>query len=147
MQPSFNTPRAARRVSTVIALLCGAMLAAPIANAQSWDYKSYKRDPRNGQYDKERFRTTTISIEEKDGAWSFRMTTPGKGDPCISRGSLPAEVQKTPETTVITVTPLLADCAPFRYVIRNDGSGGDKQRHRDGQWVNDGFDHDLKPTK
>ena len=75
------------------------------------------------------------------------MATPGKGDPCISRGSLPAEVQKTDEATVITVKPLLADCESIRYVIKNDGSGGVRQRQRDGQWVSDGFDHGLTPAK
>lgn len=135
---------AARRA---IALFCVAALAAPWAAAQSWNYKSYTKDPRNGAYSKERFRTTTIEIEEKGGAWSFRMATSGKGDVCFNRGSLPAEVQKSDETTVITVTPLLADCEPFRYVIRNDGSGGIRQRKSDGKWVADGFDHDLTPTK
>ncbi len=148
MPSDFHSCRVARpEMSRTIALLCAAMLAAPCASAQTWDYKSYQKDPRNGQYDKDRFRTTTISIEEKDGAWTFHMTTPGKGDPCISRGSLPADVQKTDEATVITVKPLLADCESIRYVIKNDGSGGVRQRQRDGQWVSDGFDHGLTPAK
>lgn len=135
------------RVARTAALLCIAALAASSAAAQTWDYKAYAKDPRTGQYDKNRVVTATVSIEEKDGQWSFRMVVPGKGDPCISRGALPAEVQKTDETTTITVKPLLQDCAPFRYVIRNDGSGGIRQFERDGKWIADGWDHGLTPAK
>ncbi len=136
-----------RRVWRAPALLCVVALAASSAVAQTWDYKAYTKDPRNGQYDPTRFVTATVSIEEKDGKWTFRMVTPGRGDPCISRGGLPAEVEKTEQTTVITVTPLLADCPVFRYVIQNDGSGGIKLNKRDDKWVPDKFDHGLTPTK
>lgn len=67
--------------------------------------------------------------------------------PCISRGALPAEVRKTEQTTTLTVTPLLADCEPFRDVIQNDGSGGVKQHKRGDNWIADKFDHGLTPTK
>lgn len=144
MSLALPQSRAARRATAIFCVI--ALVASSVA-AQTWDYKSFKKDPRNGQYDKDRFRTTTISIEEKDSVWSFRMATPGKGDPCFNRGAMPAEVQKSAETTVITVTPLLADCEPFRYVIQNDGSGGVKQLQRDGRWVSDGFDHGLTPAK
>lgn len=130
-----------------IALLCAAAFAAVPAAAQTWDYKAYAKDPRTGQYDKNRSVTAKVSIEEKDGAWSFRMVVPGKGDPCISRGSLPAEVEKSDATTIITVKPLLADCESFRYVIRNDGSGGVKQKKHGDTWVDDGWDHGLTPAK
>lgn len=74
------------------------------------------------------------------------MTNSGRRT-CISRSALPAEVQKTEQTTTITVTPLLADREPFRYVIQNDGSGGVKQYRRGDNWVADKFDHGLTPTK
>lgn len=129
-------------------LLCATLLlAASSVVAQTWNYKMYIPDPRNGQFDKSRFRMTTISVEEKDGRWSFRMATPFKGDACLNRGALPAAVNKSEQTTEITVTPELHGCSPFRYVIRNDGSGGVKQVERDGKWVDDGFDHDLTPAK
>ena len=115
--------------------------------AQSWDYKSYKKDPTSGQYNRGNFTSSTITLQERDGKAWFRMTTAGRGDPCFNRGELPAEVMRTPETLVITVTPPLAGCQPFRYVIRNDGSGGVRQHQRDGAWVEDGFDHGLTPTK
>lgn len=144
MDPMSLSMRATRRAA---AIFCATLLAASSVAAQTWNYKVYLKDPRNGQFDKSRFRTTTISIEEKDGSWHFRMLTSGKGDPCFNQGLLPAEVQKTEQTTVITVKPLLADCEPFRYVIRNDGSGGVRQNQRGDRWVADGFDHDLTPAK
>ena len=36
---------------------------------------------------------------------------------------------------------------PFRYIIRNDGSGGTRLHQRKERWVSDGFDHDLTPRK
>lgn len=67
-------------------LLCGLSAALPAtAPAQTWDYKSYRKDPLSGQYDKNRFLTSTIRLDEKDGKASFRMITTGRGDPCISR--------------------------------------------------------------
>ncbi len=126
-----------------------AVLASSSAYAQkqSWDYKSYRKDPNSGQYDKARFVTSTVSVEEKDGKAVFRMVTPGRGDPCFSQGDLPAEVQRGAEVLTVTVTPTLSGCQPFRYLIRNDGSGGVRQIQREGRWVDDGFDHGLTPQK
>ncbi len=131
----------------------GPLLALVVLHAtaqtqsQTWDYKSYRKDPLSGQYDKNRFLTSTIRLDEKDGKASFRMITTGRGDPCISRSDLPAEVERTPEVLVITVKPEMAGCEPFRYRIRTDGSGGVRQNLRDGQWKDDGFDHGLTPAK
>lgn len=127
-----------------LAACCGTALAQ---TKQSWDYKSYQKDRLSGQYSKDRFLVSTVSIEEKDGKASFRMVTPGRGDPCISKSDLPAEVQRDAETTTITVTPETAGCEPFRYVIRNDGSGGVRLHLRGEQWKADGFDHGLTPAK
>jgi len=129
------------------ALLLALAAASAFADKQSWDYKSYQKDRASGQYSKERFITSTITLDEKDGAATFRMLTAGRGDPCINKGDLPAEVQRTPATIVITVTPPLAGCEPFRYVIRSDGSGGVRQHRRDELWVEDGLDHGLTPSK
>jgi hypothetical protein len=134
----MNTPHV---VAMALPLL---LLAAPAhAQTQSWDYKSYPRDRQTGQYLKDKFNLSTITVEEKDGRASFRMITPGRGDPCFSRGDLPAVVERGPETTTITVTPELAGCEPFRYVIKNDGTGGVRMNLRNERWVPDGLDHGL----
>ena len=132
------------------AAVCFALAAAStvaLAERQTWDYKSYLKDRISGLYSKDRFVTSTISVDEKDGKTVFRMISPGRGDPCINQAELPAEVQRDAETTTITVNPPLAGCEPFRYVIRNDGSGGVRQHRRDERWVDDGFDHGLTPKK
>jgi hypothetical protein len=130
-----------------IGLLALASAGATLADTQTWNYKSYLRDRTSGQYDKEKFRTSTVTLTEQDGKAVFRMVTAGRGDLCISASDLPAEVQRGADTTIVTVTPTLAGCEPFRYVIRNDGSGGIRQHRRDDRWVADGLDHDLTPKK
>ncbi len=121
--------------------------ATAVAQTQTWDYKSALKDPLSGQYSKDRFLNSTVTVTEKDGKASFRMVTPGRGDPCISQSELPAEVQRDDQATTVTVLPPLAGCQPFRYVIRNDGSGGVRQIRRNDRWLDDGFDHGLTPRK
>jgi hypothetical protein len=41
----------------------------------------------------------------------------------------------------------LSGCEQIRYVIRNDGSGGQRETKRGDKWVKDGFDHGLTPAK
>src|SRR5688500_11783019 len=129
-------------LTLAIPLLLAAMPSH--AQTQSWEYKSYPRDRQSGLYLKDKFNLATITVEEKDGKATFRMITPGRGDPCFNRGELPAVVERGAETTTITVTPELSGCDPFRYVIKNDGSGGVRLKLRnDGGWVPDGLDHGL----
>jgi hypothetical protein len=138
------------RFYSLILLAAAAAFAVTAAQAQeSWNYKSYIKDPNSSTYDKTKFRTSTISLkDEKDGKGMFRMiTAAARPDPCISAGDLPAEVERSAETLTITVTPPLHGCEPFRYVIKTDGSGGVRMARRGDQWVPDGFDHDLTPKK
>ena len=127
------------------AIALTAFLAATAACAQTWTYKSYKRGSMGGQYDKDRFVMGTISVEEKDGKAFFSMSA-GAVDQCL-RGSIPAVVTKTDATTTIELQFSLAGCEKIRYVIRNDGSGGERQVWRSDAWKDDRFDHDLKPAK
>ncbi len=137
----------ARTAATALAALIAFAAAAPAAaQTQTWNYKSYRKDPLSGQYDKARFLSSTIRLDEKDGKATFRMITTGRGDPCISRSDLPAEVERTPDTLILTVRPETSGCEPFRYLIRTDGSGGVRQHLRNERWVDDGFDHGLTPA-
>lgn len=128
-----------------IALTGIALLAAPLAQAQVWEYKSYKKGGAGGQYNKDNFTMGTISVEEKDGKAYFRMTA-GAVDMCL-RGDIPAVVTKTDETTIVEPQIALAGCEKFRYVIRNDGSGGHRENWRGDAWKNSGWDHGLTPKK
>jgi hypothetical protein len=119
--------------------------AATAAFAQTWTYKSYKKGGMGGQYDKERFVMGTIALEEKDGKAFFSVNA-GTTDQCL-RGSIPAVVTKSDATTTIEPQSGLAGCERIRYVIRNDGSGGERQVWRGDAWKDDRFDHDLKPAK
>lgn len=130
-------------LSAAASLLCGA------AFAQTWNYKSYARDRSTGLYDKTKPTAATITLkDEKDGKGAFRMITPGgRHDPCFSQGDLPAEVERSAEAITITVVPTLQGCEPFRYVIKNDGSGGVRMNRRGDEWKPDGFERDLTPAK
>jgi hypothetical protein len=88
------------------------------------------------------------SARNSNGRATFRtITSANRPDPCISAGDLPAEVERSAETLTITVLPPLTGCEPFRYVIRNEGSGGVRLFRRNDEWLPDGFDHDLTPKK
>jgi len=120
------------------------LLAGANALAQTWEYRSYKKNIA-GQYETDKFVPGTISVEEKDGQGTFRMIA-GRVDVCY-RGGLPAKVTKTDETTFIEVTQPVPGCEAFRYTIRNDGSGGFKETLVGDRWVKSRFEHGLTPVK
>jgi hypothetical protein len=134
-----------QKLHPLVAIAIAAFVATTAASAQTWTYKSYKKGGMGGQYDKERFVMGTITLEEKDGQAYFSMNA-GITDQCL-RGRIPAVVTKSDATTVIEPQSGLAGCEKFRYVIRNDGSGGTREVMRGDGWKPTGFDHDLKPAK
>jgi hypothetical protein len=142
MNHRFATFTLHRACSTALALATA--LAWTSAQAQSWEYKSYKKTL-TGQYNKDVFTVGTVSVEEKDGKSFFRMTA-GNVDACL-RGEVPATVTKGADTTTIELQQTLAGCETIRYVIRNDGSGGRRETKRGDDWVIDKFDHGLTPVK
>lgn len=127
------------------ALAIAAALVCASAQAQTWEYKSYKKGNMGGQYNKDVFTMGTISVEEKDGKAFFRMNA-GAVDACL-RGEIPALVTKSDATTIVEPQIALAGCEKFRYVIRNDGSGGQRESWRNDQWVDTKWDHGLTPKK
>ena len=144
----MNTQRKAgtARFGLFTPVLAAALaLSAAAAQAQTWEYKSYKKSGMGGQYNKDLFTAGTISVEEKDGKATFSMNA-GAVDACL-RGSIPATVSKTDATTIVEPQIALAGCDKFRYVIRNDGSGGIREHWRGEQWADDKFDHGLTPKK
>jgi hypothetical protein len=60
------------------ALLLVLVATSAFADKQSWDYQSYQKDRASGQYSKERFVTSTVTLDEKDGAPTFRMISAGR---------------------------------------------------------------------
>ena len=130
------------RARIAIALLALA-LSASAGAAQTWDYKSYKKNGAGGNFSKENFVLGTLSLEERDGKASVRLIA-GTVDACL-RGEIPVRVERADAATTIELQQPLAGCEAIRYVIRNDGSGGDREVRRGDQWVKDGWDHLLTP--
>jgi len=123
-----------------------ALLATALgAFAQTWDYKYYKQGP-GGAYERDRFFSGSVELNEKDGKATMRLVANmGARNNCL-RGEVPALVTKTDATT--TIEPqMMQGCDEFRYVIRNDGSGGEREVKRNDKWITDGFDHGLTRAK
>jgi len=131
------------RTQLGIGIAC--LAAAFAAIGQSWEYKYYKQGP-GGAYERDRFFTGSVELTEKDGKASLRVVANvGPRNTCL-RGEIPAVVTKTEATT--TIEPqMLQGCDEFRYVIRNDGSGGEREVKRNDKWIKDGFDHGLTLAK
>ena len=130
---------------TQLAIATACLATALSALGQTWEYKYYRLGP-GGQYEKERFVVGSIALlDEKDGKGTVRIIAgQGKSNNC-TRGDLPATVTKTDATTTIEVQ-LLTGCDETRYVIRNDGSGGEREIKRNDKWVKDGYEHGLTPA-
>ena len=133
-----------RSLALALALVAG-FIAPASADTQVWNYKGYKKAS-NGSWDKNDFVPGTITVEEKDGKAMFTLSA-GRTDICY-RGALPATVTRTDETTIVEVSQPMTGCEQsFRYVIRNDGSGGVRETRVGEKWVASKFDYDLTPKK
>lgn len=132
-------------------LLAGAALAALLAprpahaDEQVWNYKSYKKARSGGSYDANNFVAGTLTLEEKGGQASVTISA-GFIETCYA-GALPATVTRTDTQTVIEVPPKMPGCEHYRYVIRNDGSGGTRELKRGDGWVAARLDNDLTAKK
>lgn len=124
-------------------ILAAGMCLAGGAGAQTWEYKSYKKNGLGGQYDKTRFVPGSVTLQEKDGHASLQLNA-GAMDAC-RRGEMPASVTRT--DTEITIEPeiTMAGCEKWRLVIRTDGSGGRREVRNGDQWVDTRWDHGLTP--
>ncbi len=130
--------------AAVVALLAGPGLAH--ADEHVWNYKSYKKARSGGSFDANNFVTGTLTLDEKPGGQATVTISAGFIEACYS-GALPATVSRTDTQTVIEVPPRMPGCEHYRYVIRNDGSGGARETKRGDGWVNGRFDHDLTAKK
>ncbi|CAN5907373.1 hypothetical protein BH11PSE13_BH11PSE13_32940 [soil metagenome] len=124
-------------VALVLGILC------MTAQAQTWEYKSYKK--KNGVFDKQLFNIGEVSLEQKDGKAYWHMVAGGT-DACL-RGDIPATVTKTDAVTTVELQPAMSGCEQIRYVIKIDGSGGDREVKQGEKWVRDTWDHGLTLKK
>ena len=122
------------RISTIrlaAGAAAGLLALAAQAETQHWNYKSYLRTKTSGQYSKDHFRLSTISLEEKDGKAIFRIDVLQPRRPASATATRPAGVERSAETTIIVVKPPAG--RPFRF-IRNDGTGGMRYNLREDRW-------------
>jgi len=140
-----HTPLIRAAQLALAALFAATVLAPPSAQAQTWEYKSYKKKGLGGQYDKDNFVVGTVKLEEKDGKATVQLNA-GAMDAC-RRAEAPAQVTRTDAEITIEPEVSLAGCERWRLVIRNDGSGGRREVWRGDKWVNPGWDHGLTPKK
>lgn len=129
------------RIAAALTLV--ALAASTGAWAQSWDYMVVKKGNRSKGAGE--VVNATVQLEERDGKAYLRISG-GSNDVCL-RGELPATVTRTAETTTIAPQISMGGCEAFRFVIRNDGSGGEREFRRGDQWVGSNSDHGLKPSK
>lgn len=54
--------------------------------------------------------------------------------PCW-QGSLPVKVDWTEKNLILQPTPNMGDCPTIRWLIRRDGSGGERQVNEGGKWA------------
>jgi hypothetical protein len=134
------TPTAAFRFTLCLTIT----LAATAAQAQTWEYKSYKKTL-GGQYNKETFVVGTITLEEKDGK-AVLKTIAGAMDAC-RRAELAAQVTRTDAEITIEPEVPMSGCERWRVVIRTDGSGGRREVWRNDKWHDTKWDHGLTPKK
>lgn len=127
------------RITLIIAFTLA--LSMGTGAAQTWKYQSY--GSRAGGVVP--LAPGTVTLVEKDGRAIFRMSA-GPLSKCY-RGDLNALVTRADATTIITVPPLLTSCEEIRFVIKNDGTGGQREVKQGSEWVWDGFDRELTLQK
>ena len=135
-----------RAALSALAMLFAATALAPLgAQAQTWEYKSFKKKGLGGQYDKDNFVVGTVKLEEKDGKATVQLNA-GAMDAC-RRAEAPAQVTRTDAEITIEPEVSLAGCEKWRLIIRTDGSGGRREVWRGDKWADTHWDHGLTPKK
>ena len=122
-----------------LSLFLGLLAPTQTAAAQTWTYQLFSSstgEPMGLSY---------ITLEERAGKASFRMT--GVELSVCYRQTLPATVTKTQATTIIEVPPAFASCDHIRFVIKNDGTGGQREIRTGSDWAWDGLERRLTPQK
>jgi len=122
-----------KRIAAAAATFAGVAVAGA-AQAQSWTYQVYNSagQPTTAGY---------VTLTDKgDGKHLFHLY--GGRDQCW-QSDVEAKVEKGAEATVIETIAPYAGCIPARFVVKNDGSGGERMVQKDGAWVNDGFARNL----
>ena len=119
-----------------IVAVTGAATVAPLALSQTWSYQTYDATGKM-------MAPGNITLTDKGGGeYSFKMVAANL-DQCWN-ANLKVTVEKTDAITTIETVPPYQGCAAVRFVIKNDGSGGERQnKTKSGDWRGDGRDRGL----
>ena len=114
-----------------------AMVCVSSAYAQTWEYRAYNSVGMSG--------IGYVTLEEQDGKSKFRFFS-GSLNTCF-QGPLDANTTKTEATLTITLVPRLQGCEEVRFVLKNDGTGGQREVKGGTEWVWDQRDRGLSLKK
>ena len=115
-----------------------AMICAGSAYAQSWEYRAYNATQMTG--------IGYVTLEEKDGKSKFTFFFSGNLNACF-QGQLDANTTRTDTTLIITLVPRLQDCQEVRFILKNDGTSGQREVKSGAEWVWDKRDRGLNLKK
>ena len=132
-----------RRAALLLGFACA--LLPVVGHCEAWEYLSYPDGQSILQSPDKALSPGYISLDESGGQPVFQMYA-GRVTKCFD-GPIPAKVERTAQTTTITVRRDLVGCFTARFVINNDGSGGRRELIKNGAWVPDGLERGLRPKK
>ncbi len=131
---------------TLVAAALGVLASrGALAQIQTWEYQSYPDGEDISKSSDKPAAPGYITLDQSGEKPMFTLLA-GRVTKCFS-GAIESKVEKTADTTIITVRRDLRGCGSARFVIRNDGSGGRREVLRDGKWVWDGLERGLTPKK
>ena len=124
-----------KSIRLLLSIMCLGAMSMP-ALAQTWVYQTYDGAGKMTA-------PGNITLTDKGGGeYSFKMVAANL-DQCW-HSNVKATVEKTDATTVIETIPPYQGCNPVRFVIKNDGSGGERQnKTQNGAWRADGRDRGI----
>lgn len=106
-----------------------ACAASSTTSSQTWNYRTYDFVPTSPS------ETGYIVLKRSGDEYTFQMIAPGLA-PCYA-ASLRAAVDVTETNTIVTPEPRHSHCEKFRFVIKNDGTGGVRQNWNGTAWRTD----------
>ena len=145
MKGTFIPVSIARSIAwcfSVAALIPLTLLVVADAAAQTWNYKSSTTARGGGR---SVYGVGYVTLKENAGKAVVEIAA-GSMSICW-RGELDATVTKTEATTTIAIPPRLTGCEEIRFVLKNDGTGGQREIKTGADWVADSLDRDLTLRK
>ena len=146
--PQFIMIRNLKRLAALSLLILGSSAAAAASTTVGeWNYNLVPNGIASNNYANlnPAYRKAKAQLFQDGGAYTFRIQGTGV-DECFTR-ELTSNVEKTLDVTIITPTPQMRTCPRVRFIIKNDGSGGQVMvnvgRRNVEQWAEEESDYGL----